>query len=414
MRGRLRVVHMATEAPHRVVVAGGGVAGLEAAMTLHALAGPLVEITLVAADEEFTYRPLSVGEPFGLVPPVRYPLRTIADDFGLALVHARLESVDVDAHRLGLGRGDGLEYDSLLVALGARGYPAWDHVTTFGGSPDVDRTADVLHRVERGELASVAFVVPRGVTWPLPVYELALMTADAARRAGSTPEVAVFTPESDPLAVFGREASAEVRAVLDAAGVSLACGVTVDVTLGNDLVIPGEETPLQFEHVIAAPLLRGPAVAGLPSDARGFLPIDEHGRIRGVDDVYAAGDGADFSVKQGGVAAQQAVAAAEVIASRAGADVQPRPIHPVLRARLLTGAGSRFLRAEAPALGSGGSRASERPLWWPSHKIAAVHLAGYLAQKGVLPEPLTFDARELEDERLVAIGDWTEESPYGA
>src|SRR5205807_2020524 len=235
--------------------------------------------------------------------------------------------------------------------------------------------------------ASVAFVVPRGVTWPLPVYELALMTARRARQAGADVEIAVFTPEADPLAVFGREASSAVANALEDAGVQVARGVTVDVTADNDLVVPSEDSPLRFERVVSAPLLAGPDVQGLPSDSRGFLPVDGHGRVSGVEDVFAAGDGTDFSVKQGGVAAQQAVAVAETIAHRSGAPVEPRPVKLVLRAQLLTGEGGRFLQAEPQETRERLSRASDRPLWWPVHKIAAAHLGPYLAEKGVLPEP---------------------------
>ena len=67
-----------------VVVAGGGVAGLEGLLALRALAGDRVDLTLVAPDPEFTYRPLAVAEPFALghayrVPLSQFPLRAIAE-----------------------------------------------------------------------------------------------------------------------------------------------------------------------------------------------------------------------------------------------------------------------------------------------------------------------------------------------
>lgn len=405
---------MTAESPHRVVVAGGGVAGLETVLALRALAGPRTAITLIAPDPDFVYRPLAVGEPFGLVEPVRYPLAQVAEDLDVELVSDRLAAVDPQTRQVRLATGTELGYDSLVVALGARAHPAWRHVTTFGGANGVEQVAGLVARLESGDLESVAFVVPRGVTWPLPIYELALMSAERARRAGAHPEIAVFTPESDPLAMFGRAASIVVAAALEDAGVRVARGVTVDVTADNDLLIPSEDSPLRFDHVVAAPLLEGPAVTGLPADARGFIPIDRNGRVRGLDDVFAAGDGADFPVKQGGIAAQQAEAVAELIAQRAGAAVEPRPVSAVLRARLLTGAGSHFLHGEAVGTPAAVSHASDRPLWWPSHKIAAPHLAPYLAEKGVLLEPRAFEAAASgAHETLIPITDWVEESPYG-
>ena len=87
---------------------------------------------------------------------------------------------------------------------------------------------------------------------------------------------------------------------------------------------------------MTVPELIGPAIQGLPHDAAGFLPIDAHGRVTGAPGVYAAGDAADFEIKQGGIACQQADAAAEAIAACAGVAIDPQPFSPVLRGLLRT------------------------------------------------------------------------------
>jgi sulfide:quinone oxidoreductase len=97
-----------------------------------------------------------------------------------------------------------------------------------------------------------------------------------------------------------------------------------------------------------------------------------------VDDVYAAGDAANFPVKQGGLACQQADAAAHMIAARAGAPIQPEPFRPVLRGKLLTGHGAEYLRASLHG-GDGESEASEFHLWWPPTKISGRYLSIWLA-----------------------------------
>ena len=81
-------------------------------------------------------------------------------------------------------------------------------------------------------------------------------------------------------------------------------------------------------------------------------------------------------LKQGGLAAQQAEAAARSIAAWAGADVEPQPYEPVLRGLLLTGAAPRFLRHAATSTVP--STSSERPLWSLDAKIAGVRLEPYL------------------------------------
>ena len=62
---------MTQNEPTNVVVAGGGVAAIEAILALHDAAGDRVSITLVAPQEDFLYRPMSVGEPFALGHPLR-------------------------------------------------------------------------------------------------------------------------------------------------------------------------------------------------------------------------------------------------------------------------------------------------------------------------------------------------------
>ena len=106
------------------------------------------------------------------------------------------------------------------------------------------------------------------------------------------------------------------------------------------------------------------------------MPVDEHGRVPGLDDVYAAGDMTTRPLKQGGLATQQADVAAAAIAAAAGAPVEPEAYRPVLRAMLLTGGRPRYLR-RAPARAAAIAASTRRP-WWPPHKIAGRELAPYL------------------------------------
>jgi hypothetical protein len=59
-----RTEHLNSFGGVRVLIAGGGVAGLEALLALRALAGDLVDLELLAPEPAFWYRPLAVAEPF--------------------------------------------------------------------------------------------------------------------------------------------------------------------------------------------------------------------------------------------------------------------------------------------------------------------------------------------------------------
>lgn len=112
--------------------------------------------------------------------------------------------------------------------------------------------------------------------------------------------------------------------------------------------------------------------------------------MEGVVDVFAAGDVTDFPIKQGGIATQQADAAAQAIAARAGAPVEPEPFRPVLRGVLLTGAVPRYLAAKVEGGHGETSEVAAEPLWWPPAKIVGRYLAPFLATHAglaIFPEP---------------------------
>jgi sulfide:quinone oxidoreductase len=357
-----------------VLIAGGGPAALEAALALHRIAANRVATTVLAPESDFTYRPLSVLSPFAAGGATSYPLARIAADAGFTHLRGRLESVDAVAHMIRTERDEQLPYDVLIVASGARPVTPLEHAVAFTGSDkDQERLHGIVQDVEEGYLRSFAFVVPDGSTWPLPLYELALMLAERAYAMGAELELHIVTPEASPLAIFGPEASGEVAKLLAGAGIVLHTDVHAESAgFGRLRLGPGGET-LAIQRVVTMSRLDGPSIAGLPSDPDGFLVTDAHGRVQGAPDVYAAGDITSFPIKQGGIACQQADAVAQSIAARAGVQLVPEPFHPVLRGILLTERSARFMRRD-----SDDSQVAGRALWWPPTKIAGRELAGYL------------------------------------
>jgi sulfide:quinone oxidoreductase len=367
----------------RVLIAGGGVAALEALIALRDLAAERVDITLLAPDEEFVYRPHAVAQPFARGDIQRVPLPQVAADFGAELIQDSLAAVWPQARMARLGNGAELGYDRLLVALGARRERVFDHATTFAGPDDTEAVRGVLESIASGESTRIAFVVPSGTSWSLPLYELALMTAKRARELGASARITFVTPEERPLAVFGPSVATEVQAMLDGAEIRTVCSAIAEVPAEGLVVVRPAHDEIACDRIIALPRLRGIPIRSLPHDADGFLPIDAHARVRDVEAVFAAGDGTDFPVKQGGIACQQADVAAETIARAAGAPVEPRSFRPVLRGHLITGADPRFLRADLAGREGDAGATSERPLWWPPSKISGRYLAPYLSESSI-------------------------------
>jgi sulfide:quinone oxidoreductase len=365
---------------YTVVIAGGGVAALEAALALRALAEERVRVELVAPEPHFWYRPLAVAEPFGAGKVRRFELTDLAAAAGATFSLDRIVAVDAHKRTVHGASGVTLPYDALLIACGASPEAAVPGALTFRGPPDIESVGRVLADLSAGSVRRIAFAVPLGASWTLPAYELALLTAarvDAEDIRGV--ELSLVTPEPAPVALFGSAASEAVRALLDERGVRLYTEVHSLEARDGELQLV-QSGPIAADVTIALPRLVGQTIDGVPQTLAGFVPVDPHGGVPGLPDVFAAGDITTFPVKQGGIATQQADAAAEAIAARAGAGVTPGPFRPVLRGLLLTGGAPRYLRSDL-AGGSGDSSQVElEPLWWPPAKIVGRHLAPFLAQ----------------------------------
>jgi len=259
--------------------------------------------------------------------------------------------------------------------------PAFANALTWDDRSGPDDLGGLLRDIEQGYVRRLAFVVPPGPGWPLPAYELALMTARMAWDAQTGPQITLVTPEVAPLAIFGAHATAAVKADLEAAGVGFHGASYVEIEKGHAATVvvhPGMRR-IDVDRVVALPHLLGRAPAGVPADKDGFVHVDAQCKVTGLEHDWAAGDGIAFPVKFGGLAAEQADAAAEAIARLAGADVVPRPFKPVLRGRLLTGDGERYMHHVAG--GGGGGEVADHTLWWPPGKVAGRRLAPYLTAR---------------------------------
>jgi sulfide:quinone oxidoreductase len=382
----------------RILIAGGGVAGVEALLALRQLAEERVEIELLAAEPQFWYRPLAVGEPFDLGELHGLDLGLVADDLGAVLTLGTLDRIDLDAHLAYTPAGTALEYDVLLIAVGARPVAAVPGALTFRGPADTTAFRSLLDELTAGSADHVVFALPGGTGWPLPLYELALQTATHVHKSGSGAQLVLVTPEERPLGLFGPAASEAITALLEERDVEVYERVYPVAFERNVLVLKPGGT-IVADRVVALPRLEGPRIAGVPRDAHGFIPTDASGRVHGLTDAYAAGDATSFPVKQGGLAAQQADAAAEAIAAMAGAELTPQPFRPILRGLILTGGAPLFTRAELTGTGQP-YEAGTDALWWPPGKIVGRYLAPYLAERSgaILTPPPAGDSVGVEIE----------------
>jgi sulfide:quinone oxidoreductase len=382
----------------RVLVAGGGVGGLETLLALRSLLDEQVRVEVLAPETEFTYRQFAVAEPFSMGEVGRFDLTNLVEDAGGVHRCDRLQSVDVDARKVTTATGATIDYHSLVVAIGAAPASAVPGAMTYRGpasNPDVHQA---VLRVARGESRGLAFAVPPTVHWPLPAYELALLAAAHLADLGvQAPPVHLVSTDTAPLEIFGEATSARIRAELDRAGVQVHTGAPARAGDSGLTLVDG--TVIACDDVVALPRHEVQPINGLPQGRHGFLVTDFRMRVAGCPRVYAVGDATWFPIKQGGLATQQADVAAACIAREFDPELESPLFQPRLRAALLTGEGPLYLR-----WGEGVSSAvSEAPLWWPPGKVAGTYLTPFLARHASdtnQPDPALLDLPAPDAERV--------------
>ena len=365
--------------PLRALIVGGGVAGLEAALALRNLAGERVTTTMLTPELHFVYRPMRVREPFGDRAARRYPLQEIACDAGFELRQDALKRLDAQGQMVYTEARERLSYDALLLALGTVSYRRFRHALTVDDRRLDEQLHGLIQDVEQGYIRKLAFIIPNPAPWPLPVYELALMTARRAWDMNIELSITVVTPEDAPLAIFGQPVSRAINELLEGHGIFVVSSTECKVPRRGEVVIHTGGHRLYVDRVIALPELLGPSVPGVPRlTPHGFIPIDPYCKVVGTERVFAAGDATDFTIKHGGIAAQQADVAAECIAALAGEQIEPSRFEPRLHAMLLGANKPLYITADVPGNGDPSSGISEKPAWSPPTKIVAKHLAPYL------------------------------------
>jgi sulfide:quinone oxidoreductase len=374
---------MSTQSPPsklRVLIAGGGVAALETAIALADLAPDLTSRTVLAPNSEFVERPMRVREPFAYPEARHFPVDQIVRDAGAELIADELAWIDPAKRIVHTQRGSELEYDALVLALGGRICPRYKHAITIDDRKLDETLHGLIQDVEEGYVKSLAFVAPGRMPWPLPLYELALLTATRAYDMDVELAITLITPEDSPLGIFGSTASTAVAELLAEARIETITSSYAEVPHNREIVLNPGDRHLSVDRIVALPELYGPSVRGVPLSEHGFLRVDRYCKLLDVEGIYAAGDAIEFAVKHGGIASQQADTVAMSIAAKAGASVTPEPFRPIIRGMLLTGGEPRYLTARITGGAGFSSEITDAPTWSPPSKISSKYLAPYLEE----------------------------------
>lgn len=310
----------------RVVVLGGGFAGLETAFLLKHRLRDEVDIHIVSDQPNFVFRPNTIYVPFGSDPDhLMIPLREPALRQHLNLLEAAVEGVDPAARRVHLRRQPPLAYDDLVIATGATVRPAeipgleanahsiWTPADMLRLRREFER---IVENAERAKTTRLLFLVPPHNQCAGPIYQLLFMLDSRLRRhhLRDRVQLTLATAEHSYLHSFGPRLHQMLSADLVERKIQTHRGWTVQEVMPGRVAFANGDT-LEYDSLVALP----PQVAAVPY---GDLPIDERGFIRteyetrqvdGMPGIYAPGDAGDFPVKMAFLAFLQADATAEAI-----------------------------------------------------------------------------------------------------
>lgn len=325
----------------RVVVLGGGFAGLESAFYLRHKLADRVDITLVSDRNYFTFRPNTIYIPFGEDPEkfqvdLAEPARLKHIDF----IRARAERID-PVHRLVHVAHMEIAYDYLVVATGAALRPAeipglGEHAVTLWSPDDMLKVRAAYQKLvgdaRDGKKRKLLFLVPPNNRCPGPLYEMAMMTDTWLREQGvrDSIEITWTTFEDTYVQAYGPRLDPTVAAEFDERCIFGYTRQIIDrIEPGRAMYQSGGSLP--FDVLVSLPpFVASQTFDALPVDDRGFLKVDpDSRRVEGQDRIFAAGDATDFPMKQAYLALLQADAAADHIAAEILGEKPKIDFHPM-------------------------------------------------------------------------------------
>ncbi len=295
----------------RVVVIGGGFAGINAAMSLADLP---VDVTLVDRKNYHTFQPLLYQVALAVLSPadIAQPIRSILRDYpNIEVLMDEAVGFDLEQRHVRLKTGAELIYDYVIVATGSThsyfGHDDWAKLAP--GLKTVEDATEIRRRVllafelaerhmlERGNHPPLNFVIvgggPTGVELAGAISDIARLYMRNNFRHIDTRQAKVIILEGSPhiLGMYPDDLQLKARKQLESLGVELRTGAHVsDIQPGYVMV--GDEridavVTLWAAGVQASPLGK---ILGFETDKKGCVLVDEYLNPKGHPEIFICGD----------------------------------------------------------------------------------------------------------------------------
>jgi NADH dehydrogenase len=295
----------------RVVVIGGGFAGINAAMELGKLP---VDVTLVDRKNYHTFQPLLYQVALAVLSPadVAQPIRSILRDRpNIEVLMDEVVGFNLAERHVQLKTGSVLEYDYLIVATGSThsyfGHEEWGKLAP--GLKTVEDATEIRRRVllafelaerqmmEHGTHTPLNFVIigggPTGVELAGAISDIARLYMRKNFRHIDTSKTSVLILEGSPriLGMYPADLQQKGRRQLEALGVKLRTGTIVtDVRPGYVMV--GNERIDAVVTIWAAGVQPSPLgkLLGAETDKKGCVLVDKYLNPKGHPEIFVCGD----------------------------------------------------------------------------------------------------------------------------
>ncbi|MEO6866835.1 MAG: hypothetical protein ABI200_02320, partial [Gaiellales bacterium] len=264
----------------RIIVAGGGIGGVEAALTL-AIGLPDAKVTLISRGDSIRVLPDLVYVPFGLsVKEIEIPLSRLSE-FGIEVIIDDVRQIDAPTRQV-LTEAGPLQYDVLLAAPGAQsGEHAGAALRTAADARRVrDQLATLVSEARDGARRSITIDVSAENAWSAPAAEFSVLLGAWLKAVGVADRVEVLfaTEDREPFEWFGPEASDIVNEALKRYDIKIASSIP-----------PGHAANLGGDLMVSFGSLEPRTINGLPGRSPdGWYVTDEHNAVD--ENVYVIGD----------------------------------------------------------------------------------------------------------------------------
>ena len=313
----------------KVLILGGGFAGVVAAERLAEKLSDEHQITLVSRSRQFVFYPALVRLAFGKCDKkdVSFDLRNTMLNRRVNFIEAEVAYIDPFERKVSIAHGQvegKLPYDYLIFALGRR--LATEKITGFYEHAhhllNLDKTIKFGKAVEEFDEGRVVLGQCQGARLPIPVYESAFALARLLEEKGKRERarITVVTPESLESDFGDAAGAAAIKKSFEAQQIELLTNFRI-ASVKPNAALTAVGNAIDFNLLMLVPPFQGSSAAHYlgVTDDEGYIQVDSTMSVMGHERLYAAGDCVAFSgpkmghmaVRQGEVAAANLAAAIE-------------------------------------------------------------------------------------------------------